>query len=533
MDRKREILFPSLLTCVLAVLIGAAGFFQIHIIERSIRELLKSEGEILFEHVSREINLNLEYLSLLDERPSIITPHFLNILVYDEAIVDYLYGVLRSAGDEDLDGQPLSWLAVYGKDGRLVRSAGGLPTLPVAELSAVSAGGRESFLRMPGGTNRSLVLGVRVDNRFIFVGLDDARLESLRKRFIVREAIESEGKRFNVRSIRIRDSEGKIFAALNEEESPQRFFVFSKAMQSRFLPGHTMEIFISASLIRQIERRTVATLLVTLALLVLSGAVSAYGVFLVQRRYEEKMRLMEKEMAVKERLVSLGKLASGMAHEIKNPLNAISISVQRLKREFLPKEDRKEDYLQFVDIMRAELLRVDRIVEDFLLSTKSQAPFLPENLRDLVDGVLLILRERAAGQGTTLANDMAGDVVVECQGGRLKQVFYNIIVNALEAIQKGGRVIVASSVEDGYAVVEVADTGPGVSADKTEAIFEYYYSTKDKGMGLGLPISYLIVKDHGGELSVSTRKGEGAAFRIRLPLSQPKNNGGLKVTPQT
>jgi signal transduction histidine kinase len=508
---------------VLFILIGAAGLFQIRTIERSIRELLRNEGEILFEHISREINLNLEYLSLLDERPSIMTPRFLNILVYDEAIVEYIYGVLRSSNDEEIDGLPVSGMAVHGSDGRMSSSRGRLP-ISMAQRAAVASGRKDTFVRMPYGANRSLVLGVRAGERFIFVALDEERLDYLRKRFIVRETIESEGRRFNVRGIVIRDGEGRTFAVLSGAGSSSGLFVLSKAMKSRFLPGYTMDISISAKLVQQIERRTVATFLIILALLVLSGAMSAYGIFLVQRRYEARMRLLEKDMAVKERLISLGKLASGMAHEIKNPLNAISMSVQRLKREFLPGGERQEEYLRFVDIMRSELLRVDRIVEDFLLSTKSQAPFLPEKLSELVDEVLLILRERAYAQGTQLVNAMKEDLAVECQRERIKQVFHNIVLNGLEAVRSGGSITVTSSREDGFAVVDVRDTGPGIPAEKKGMIFEYYYSTKDKGMGLGLPISYLIVKDHGGDLTVTSERGSGALFRICLPFGQDRGD---------
>jgi signal transduction histidine kinase len=111
--------------------------------------------------------------------------------------------------------------------------------------------------------------------------------------------------------------------------------------------------------------------MVIFAFVVISAALSIYIIFAFERRYEKRARDIEREMEMKERLISLGRLASGMAHEIKNPLNAIGISVQRLKREFLPEEEKRPEYYRFLDIVRAELMRVNKIVEDFLLSTKS------------------------------------------------------------------------------------------------------------------------------------------------------------------
>ena len=139
-------------------------------------------------------------------------------------------------------------------------------------------------------------------------------------------------------------------------------------------------------------------------------------------------------MEMKERLVSLGKLASGMAHEIRNPLNAISISIQRLKREFAPGDEKKDEYNKFIEIMRGELNRVDRIVEEFLLSTKSRTPFSSENIYNLVEDVVIILHEKAAMKNVTLINNVAKDIRVECQTERIKQAFYNIILNGVEAI---------------------------------------------------------------------------------------------------
>ena len=154
---------------------------------------------------------------------------------------------------------------------------------------------------------------------------------------------------------------------------------------------------------------------------------------------------MEKDMAMKERLVSLGRLASGMAHEIRNPLNAISISIQRLKREFVPEHEKKEEYDKFLDIVRGELLRVNRIVEEFLLSTKAGQSMEPQNLRGVIEEVVTMLREKADRAGIVIHNEAGGQVILEFQKERMKQVLYNLIMNGIEAMSKGGSIHISTS----------------------------------------------------------------------------------------
>ena len=132
-----------------------------------------------------------------------------------------------------------------------------------------------------------------------------------------------------------------------------------------------MEILVSNKLAIDTFRRTSENFVMLLFFLVLSGAGSIYVIFRLERKHADRLTEMEKDMAMKERLVSLGRLASGMAHEIRNPLNAMGISIQRLKREFVPEQAKLDEYHRFLDIVRGELLRVNRIVEEFLLSTKS------------------------------------------------------------------------------------------------------------------------------------------------------------------
>lgn len=519
MTGRKTIIFPSLLVFLLITLITFTGFFQIHVIQRNINDLFRNEGEILFRHISREINLNLEYLSLLEKSSPVITPNLLNIMVYDEAIVEYLYGVLRDNREIVLEKLPLQNAVIVDRKGKVIRRKG-KPLVPAQQKKILIEGKRESIVTLPSGPDKPLLIGIRIDEGALFLSLDDEELDDFRRRFIISEIFQGEGKRFDIVNIRLKDTSGKDYVSLTDVKPEQDAYVIAKPLLSKYLPNHLLEIYISKKPAQEILKRTITNFFVILAVLVIAGGLSTYGIFLLQRKHEKKIAEMEKEIELKDRLVSLGKLASGMAHEIKNPLNAIGLSVQRLKREFQPQNDRKEEYVQFVEIIRSELKRVDRIVEDFLLSARSHAPFMEEDLYTLVDEIRIILRERAESQKIMLSNEIPQGITVECQRERLKQVFYNIILNGIEAIGHDGQVKVSARRESDFVVVFVRDSGPGIEKGNESKIFEYHFTTKDKGMGLGLPVSYMIVKDHGGDLRVTGQEGKGAVFLITLPVNR-------------
>jgi signal transduction histidine kinase len=514
MGGKKPFVFPSLLFAIFFLLITITGYFQIRVIQGSIEGLLKSEGEIFFKHIKREIDTNLEYLSLLEQSPSIITPNFLNIMVYDEAIVDDLYNLLSTASTVDIDKLPLSKVVVMDRNGKVIARKGTVRVTP-EQVRKLFTGREGSFIKMPGPDDRSLLMGIRIKDQAIFFSLDDTELDVLRTKFIIREIIDREDKRFNITGIRIFDEKGSPYIASNGKEGD--VFVLSKPLDSKFLPGYRMDILISKELASRTFRGTTLSFIFILTLLGLSGALGISAIFLLQRRHEENMKEMEKSIAVKERLVSLGKLASGMAHEIRNPLNAISLSVQRLKREFVPGDEKKEEYFSFVEIIRSELLRVNHIVEEFLLSTKAQVPYLKENVYGIIEEVMIILREKAEDKGIRLVNKVDRSLAVPAQKERLKQAFHNIILNGIEAVTGKGAIEVSAVVRHDSVDLSIKDSGPGIEKEKLHTIFEYYYTTKDKGMGLGLPISYMIVKDHGGDIGVTSEEGRGTTFVVTLP----------------
>jgi signal transduction histidine kinase len=148
----------------------------------------------------------------------------------------------------------------------------------------------------------------------------------------------------------------------------------------------------------------------------------------------------------------------------------------------------------------------------------------------VMEDVVTILHEKAAIKGVTLYNNIEKDIRIECQTERTKQAFYNILLNGIEAITGNGVVEISSAHKGPNVNISINDNGSGIMEEHIHSIFEYYYTTKDKGIGLGLPISYMIVKDQGGDIKVFSEKGKGTKFVLSLPLTQPQaENSKLKT----
>ncbi len=515
MADSRKIVFPLLLFGIFFVLIAITGFIQITIIKRNVEGLLRDEGATLFKSIAREIEVNMEYLTLIEKSPSIITPNFLNIMTYDEAIVDDLYSQLTKMAAADASRLPLSNVMVTDRAGNQVFRKGSIKVdrAPINQLLKRES---QTVVRMPSNEDQTLFMGIKLPDKLIFFSLTPDELEGLRKKYVMKTVLENEEKRLDVAEINVYNEAGALY--LGSDKRPKGVFSVMSPLNSKYFPNYWMEILISNRLATDTVRRTSVNFVILLVFLMLGGAAGIYVIFELERKHARKLAEMEKDMAVKERLVSLGRMASGMAHEIRNPLNAMSMSIQRLKREFTPEKERKEEYDGFLDIVRGELLRVNKIVEEFLLSTKANAPMEQHDLRAIVEEVATMLREKAHAGHVEIVCESGKAVVLSCQKERLKQVFYNIFTNGIEAMPGGGTVQVSMALDNPHARILIRDTGPGVKKEDLLKIFEYYYTTKDKGMGLGLPISYMIVKDHGGDIKVHSEEGKGTTFAITLPV---------------
>ncbi len=239
----------------------------------------------------------------------------------------------------------------------------------------------------------------------------------------------------------------------------------------------------------------------------------------VIRDITQKKR-MEKHLARAEKLAAVGQLASGLAHEINNPLGVINCYANLIRKNAENNPTIKDD----AEIIQKHTLSCKSIVEDLLnFSRVSDTRKAKGDIRQAIDAVLNLLEKQITGRGVEVLRQYAEvlpDVVIDQD--KMRQVFMNLIINALHAIKNDGRIIVSADVcnDTGYLEVRIMDTGPGIPEAHIDAIFDPFFTTKEtgEGTGLGLSISYGIIQEHGGDIQVASTPGKGAVFVITLPV---------------
>ena len=204
-------------------------------------------------------------------------------------------------------------------------------------------------------------------------------------------------------------------------------------------------------------------------------------------------------------------LAAGVAHEIGNPLNAISMNLQLLKRD--PSDTAT------IDVCMDQVKRLDGIIRGFLAALRPSRPNLaPGSLADPLKSCLAVLRHQMEERRIAVTLDIPAALPpVALDKDQMEQVFFNIVKNALEAMHDGGSLAMEMDSDDRDVSVSFRDSGEGMSDEQLAHLFEPYRTTKEKGNGLGLMVSARIVRDHGGSISAESKPGEGTVFTVKLP----------------
>jgi len=574
MKTKRSFspIYLGILSGVILVILIINGLLEINRTKNGFYLLLKREGTVLIQHFEKNIKEILGSLHWIEsgaEKHPPSPPMSGSSFGLEDSIAEYLleivYRVDRMDGERPLDPSDLQSLVsqyhitsieIYDSSGNLLKgwpspfSSSEAKAL-LQELIHKKRPVAIDLFGKPFSENHlfSIAIWRRVNPGIIALHLDGEQMKRLFRQFAIQRAISDIGIREDIRYISVLDTSLNILAHTDQafvgrrEEDP---FLRNSLQGDHILSRHYQsaqgeEIFEvvksfslkdkTLGLIRigyspkeihpvlvQIKKNVALSIFFFLIL----GTSAITLIWVNQNRNLRKMKEMEDRVQLAERLSSLGHLAAGVAHEIRNPLNAMGMGLQRLKREFLPPEESKrEEYVSFLELILKETRRVNEIIEQFLtLSRPFELNLRESSLQDLLKNLVTLFEGEASSLGIALRAEIPSDLPpIKMDPERLTQALINIMKNGMQAMNQGGTLrIETRSLKDRVAVI-LSDSGSGIPPEQMEKVFNYYYTTKEKGVGLGLPIAHRIIEAHGGQLGIESQVGFGTKVTVVLPVN--------------
>ncbi len=518
-------------------------------------EIIRSVQQVADLHYDRffetgQVDLEIELGSSLAEE-SISLPEAL-ILELIKSAQELDYQLERApSGDEALKTFALKeglWLvALWDDRGILVAGSRPVPKNLMTLARPVARGREEIRIHILTRSGRQQELGfIALPRKFgkgaIVLALDESAYKFWRLKVSVQKAIDDVGQLPETGYFLVMDQNRRIMgqtgealeveADLNHMDNFLQAGVSPKSSKVEFegkklldmsAPIHLKSGFdglVRLGLSRESEDQVLVKnrrdIFISMAFMVVLAVLSMWLLYKNQNRHLAKMGEMERRIQQAERLSAMGRLAAGVAHEIRNPLNAISMASQRLQRDNLQ---------QLTGVIRDEIRRLNQIIEEFLsLSRSRKLQFKRLNLTDLLHQIILLMGEEADSKGVTI--QMARydtPFIVSMDSDKLKQALLNIIKNGIESISGDGAIDISlSQVGSDQICVRISDTGAGLTQEEIRHIFDLDYTTKEKGLGLGLSLAHEIIRGHGGEIQVNSRPGEGTTFEITLMLQKSK-----------
>jgi signal transduction histidine kinase len=255
------------------------------------------------------------------------------------------------------------------------------------------------------------------------------------------------------------------------------------------------------------------------------------GALLIMRD-TESVRRLEDEIEMSRRLSASGRLTRGVAHEVKNPINAIVLHLHLLQNKL---QQMDPGTRRHVDIIGNEIHRLDRVVQILVDFTRPRDLKLEEvDLRRVLEDVAALAAPDAAQHGVTMLRDLPKQpMLIKADLDFMKQAILNVVINGIQAMHAGGQLTITARRDDVMVVTEIRDTGPGIPKDVQEKIFELYFTTKPEGSGIGLAQTYQVMQWHYGTVDFETHEGEGTTFRLRMPLAESGLGAAREVAART
>jgi signal transduction histidine kinase len=235
-------------------------------------------------------------------------------------------------------------------------------------------------------------------------------------------------------------------------------------------------------------------------------------------RDAESVRRIGDEIETSRRLSASGRVTGGVAHEVKNPINAIVLHLQLLQNKLAEMDP---DTRRHMDIIESEIRRLDRVVQTLVDFMRARELHLEEvDLRALLEDVTLLAAPDAEAHGVTFQQAISQEPLpIKADLDLMKQALLNVVLNGVQAMPEGGQLTISAHRDGNVVVAEVRDQGIGIAQDAHDKIFELYFTTKKDGNGIGLAQTYQILQWHYGSVEFESGEGEGTTFRFRIPVS--------------
>lgn len=570
---RREVLIVGLFCFLLVSLLFANALMDVVRTQNTLLDVFENKGATIVETVETIAQNKLKGLMGITNRATVSFQDMESMeegFRMQEAILTRLIELGREVDRREAEGglgneglgnlaaeAGIRTIALYDGRGEVVQESGPVPQNLAPRLKLLLEGTDEVALDLHGeetGGDSSYLVGVRRKNAggMIVLVLGDQELQHWASRVVIQEAIEEGGWRKGVHYFAVVDSQGRLLAGAGDlpemasveekyshveridmkagrtgrrmiEGSPELLEVYAPLKLNDKTLG-TARVGLEIEEVSRLKARNTAHIFFSM-LIVMGGALLAAVLFYrIQRRHMRRIQEIRERLNQAERLSSVGRLAAGVAHEIRNPLNAISMAIQRIQREFgPPATEKNEEFSHLVTVVREEIRRLNQIIEDFVGPARERrAEFRPERLVDLLERVARLAKEEADSRGIRIESDWEdADVVVYMDQARMHQAVLNLLKNAMESI-KGSGVVTLSTHSRGphHVVARIKDTGVGIPATDLERVFEFEYTTKEKGLGLGLPMAREIIQAHGGDIRVESEPGKGTTFELTLPCKE-------------
>ncbi|HYA96406.1 MAG TPA: ATP-binding protein [Terriglobales bacterium] len=246
---------------------------------------------------------------------------------------------------------------------------------------------------------------------------------------------------------------------------------------------------------------------------------------LITLRDAESVRRIEDEIELSRRLAAIGRLTSGVAHEVKNPINAIVVHLEVLRQKL---QQLDPDTRRHIDVIGSEIQRLDRVVQTLVDFTRPvELRLVDLDLRRLVDEVVVLAQPDAERHGVSIVRDLPREgLPVKIDADLVKQAVLNIVLNGVQAMPGGGELTILGNRAGDDVQLQVRDHGAGIPPEVRDKIFNLYFTTKKNGSGIGLAMAYRVMQLHNGSVEYDSAEGRGTIFRLRFPLSAPEVEAG-------